>query len=225
MVTFLSASKSIFVQDVRKCIAVVSFLGLTACATTSNKSNEPSEPRESNSSVSSKEGSPVSSKKRNPQDPGLDQKMGTALTSPLSDLNLVRTSIPVILISAQKAPYALKETDSCETHLAELDALNDVLGSDLDELKYDDKGNLIEQGGAALGDAAVGALRGVTEGVIPFRSWIRKLTGAERYAKDVAAASMAGLVRRAFLKGVVKMKTCTLPKVEKMSDSTPSTNQ
>lgn len=222
MVTFLSASKSIFVPDVRKCIAVVSLLSLTACATTSNKS---SEPNESNSSVSSKEGSPVSSKKRNPQDPGLDQKMGTALTSPLSDLNLVRTSIPVILISAQKAPYALKETDSCETHLAELDALNDVLGPDLDELRYDDKGNLIEQGGAALGDAAVGALRGVTEGVIPFRSWIRKLTGAERYAKDVAAASMAGLVRRAFLKGVVKMKTCTLPKVEKVPDSTPSTNQ
>lgn len=210
MMTFFTASKSIFLQDVRTYVAVVSLLGLSACATTSTESN--SSPKAS----SHAEGSHAVTKKKNPQDPSFDQKMGNALTSPLSDLNLVRTTIPVILISAQKAPYAVKENDTCASHIAELEALNEVLGTDLDELKYDDKGNLIEQGGAALGDAAVGALRGVTEGVIPFRSWLRKLTGAERYAKDVAAASMAGLVRRAFLKGVVKTKSCTLPKVENL---------
>jgi len=44
--------------------------------------------------------------------------------------------------------------------------------------------------------------------VIPFRGWIRKLTGAERYSKRVAAAITAGAVRRAFLKGVRVMKNC-----------------
>jgi hypothetical protein len=67
---------------------------------------------------------------------------------------------------------------------------------------------LIEQGGEAAGAAAVDALQRTAEGVIPFRSWIRKISGAEQYSKRVASAIAAGTARRAFLKGLRVAKGC-----------------
>ncbi|HEY0819951.1 MAG TPA: hypothetical protein VGD46_14300, partial [Rhizobacter sp.] len=55
---------------------------------------------------------------------------------------------------------------------------------------------------------AVGSLRGAAEGVVPYRRWVRKLSGAERYSQDVAAAIAAGTVRRAFLKGQIAARSC-----------------
>ncbi len=43
---------------------------------------------------------------------------------------------------------------------------------------------------------------------MPFRGWIRRLSGAERHARDVAAAIAAGTARRAFLKGVGQGRIC-----------------
>jgi hypothetical protein len=37
---------------------------------------------------------------------------------------------------------------------------------------------------------------------------VRKLSGAERYSKQVAAAIAAGTVRRAFLKGMAQASAC-----------------
>jgi len=42
------------------------------------------------------------------------------------------------------------------------------------------------------------------ESLIPYRSWVRKLSGAERASKAVAAAISAGMVRRGFLKGMLQ---------------------
>jgi hypothetical protein len=46
---------------------------------------------------------------------------------------------------------------------------------------------------------------------VPFRGWVRKLSGAERYSKEVAAAIAAGTVRRAYLKGLGEAKGCAAP--------------
>jgi len=51
-------------------------------------------------------------------------------------------------------------------------------------------------------------LRSTTEGLVPFRGWVRKLSGAERYSKQVQAAIAAGAARRAFLKGLMAAKAC-----------------
>lgn len=45
--------------------------------------------------------------------------------------------------------------------------------------------------------------------MIPFRGWVRKLSGAERHSRKVEAAIAAGTVRRAFLKGVAITKDCS----------------
>ena len=62
-----------------------------------------------------------------------------------------------------------------------------------------------------VGDAANDALMGAAQSVIPFRGWVRKLDGAERHSREVAAAIAAGSVRRAFLKGVGQTLGCAAP--------------
>jgi hypothetical protein len=86
-------------------------------------------------------------------------------------------------------------------------ALDAALGADLDTPPTPSNPGLVERGG----DVAVGAVRSAAEGVVPFRGWIRKLTGAERYAKEVAAAIAAGTIRRAYLKGLGQAAGCTAP--------------
>lgn len=137
-----------------------------------------------------------------------------AVLTPLSDLNLVHAEIPAVLEAIQKRPYQLPSETSCEALISEIRALDAVLGPDLDTPPSESNPGLIERGteqakGAAVG-AAVGAIKHTTEGLVPFRGWVRKLSGAERYSKKVQAAISAGIVRRAFLKGVSVTEKCVL---------------
>jgi hypothetical protein len=135
-------------------------------------------------------------------------RISDAAATPLSDLNLVHAEIPAVLVEARKRPYLAPVDQSCAALAAEVRTLDEVLGADLDVPASASNPSLIERGGTVVGDAAVGAFRGAAEGVVPFRGWVRKLTGAERYSKEVAAAITAGTVRRAFLKGVRLMRGC-----------------
>ena len=134
--------------------------------------------------------------------------MENAAVTPLNDLNLVHAEIPSILIDAQKAPYAAPENLSCDGLSREIIALDTVLGPDLDAVNTRAKPDLVERGSVAVGKAAIGVLRGVTEGVVPYRRWVRKLSGAERYSKEVSAAIEAGTARRSFLKGMAYATAC-----------------
>lgn len=132
-----------------------------------------------------------------------------AVTSPLNDLNLVHGTIPSILKDAQKQPYALPVDRSCDALAADIRALDEVLGADLDTPAAAGKPSLIERGSSAASNAAAGALKGAAEGVVPFRGWIRKLSGAERYSRDAAAAIAAGTIRRAYFKGIRAGGNCS----------------
>jgi hypothetical protein len=132
-------------------------------------------------------------------------KLTTAATTPLRDLNLVDAPIPEVLVAAQRAPYALPADQSCTALSAEVRALDEVLGPDLDVQATTSNPGLIERGEGA----AAGALQRSAEGVVPFRGWVRKLTGAERYSARVAASIAAGTVRRAFLKGLAGGRGCS----------------
>lgn len=79
-----------------------------------------------------------------------------------------------------------------------------MLGPDLDAPATAGNPGLLDRGE----DAATGALQRTAEGVIPFRGWVRKLSGAERYARHVSAAITAGGVRRGFLRGMASAKAC-----------------
>lgn len=134
-------------------------------------------------------------------------RAGDAATTPLKDLNVVREAIPEVLQTARKAPYRLAPDTSCASSATEIAALDEALGPDLDAPRGAEAG-LLERGGDAAGDAAIGAVRRTAEDIVPFRGWVRKLTGAERHSREVTAAVIAGGARRAFLKGWRSAQGC-----------------
>lgn len=138
-------------------------------------------------------------------------QIATAASVPFNDLNLIRADIPPVLVAAQKAPYAVPVDRSCPALGNDVRALDAALGADLDTPATENNPSLIDRGSNAVSDAAGNALKGAAESVIPFRGWVRKLSGAERYSKDVAAAIAAGTIRRAFLKGLGHAAGCQAP--------------
>ena len=147
---------------------------------------------------------------KGPEDP-----LGRAVTAPLSDLNIVQAEIPPALVAARKAPYQAPVDASCDGIEEEVKELDAVLGADLDTRQTAINPSLIERGVDAASDTAidatVGSVRGAAEGIVPYRRWVRKLSGAEKYSQEVAAAIAAGLVRRSFLKGYGDARGCLVP--------------
>lgn len=133
-------------------------------------------------------------------------KITDAATSPLSDLNLIRTKIPPVLLEARKQPYAIPPEATCADLTAKVQELDAVLGPDLDSPSAGHESSLVEQGRSEAKNVAIGALRSTSESIVPFRGWVRRLSGAERHSREVAASIVAGTVRRAFLKGLMVSK-------------------
>jgi hypothetical protein len=137
------------------------------------------------------------------------QQIGEAVTAPLKDLNLIKTAIPVPLRNAHKNPYAIPTDASCAALAKEINALNELLGADLDTPATSKDESLLDR--INVVDESVSAIRKTTEGAVPFRNWVRKLSGAERKSKAVAAAITAGSIRRAYLKGIGQANKCQAP--------------
>ena len=134
-------------------------------------------------------------------------------TQPLNDLNLMQARIPSVLTAAQRSPYAIPPDDSCAALQTELLALDDALGPDIDASgSQDPDPGLMGRATEFVGEAAMDSMRGtvnsVVDGVIPVRSWVRRLSGAERHSRAVTAAIRAGTLRRPFLRGWALARGC-----------------
>lgn len=135
------------------------------------------------------------------------ERLGSIAATPLKDFNLSDTAIPPILLLAKAKPYAAPSDQTCPKLLAEVTQLDEVLGPDLDAPEAPPESKSA-RAVSAVGNAAMGAVQRTVEGAIPFRGWVRKLSGAERQSREVAAAIAAGTVRRGFLKGVALAHKC-----------------
>lgn len=135
--------------------------------------------------------------------------IGGAITAPLRDVNVVRTKIPTPLLEALAEPYARPMDKGCAAIVAQVSALDEALGTDWDVQNPEKprKDRMVEQAESG----AYGLMAGAAQGVIPFRGWVRKLTGAERHDKLVGNAIAAGRVRRAYLKGLGESRGCNPP--------------
>lgn len=120
--------------------------------------------------------------------------------TPMTDLNLSRTEIPALLAEAQQRPYSLHGLDKCDQLKRAVAEFDTVLGPDVD-LPQAERARLSS---GRIAQWAVGRF-------IPFRGLIREISGANRQQREVEAAIQAGLMRRAFLKGVGAARRCPYP--------------
>jgi hypothetical protein len=135
---------------------------------------------------------------------GGDNRVSDAAGEPFRDVGWTRENPPEVLIRAAEAPYALPSDTECSAILNEISALDLVLGPDLD------RSDELEE--EASFDAS-GLLSGAIGGIIglPYRRIIRRVSGAEGRESVLRDAIRAGMVRRAFLKGVAVAACAPVP--------------
>jgi len=128
------------------------------------------------------------------------------LTQPFNDLNLVRTEIPDELKRVQQAPYQRGSPFTCSSIAAEISTLDQILGPDIQSGNSASDDPIISREAAER--AARDAARSAASGWIPFRGLVRQVSGAERHARALKEAVLAGNVRRAYLKGLLESAPC-----------------
>jgi hypothetical protein len=148
------------------------------------------------------------STQKNTEKNDVPKQIGAAVIAPLNDLNLIETVIPIALRNAQKNPYAIPTNTNCDALSKDILALNEALGADLDTPVTQKDEGLLERN---VISESVSAIRRTTESVVPFRNWVRKLSGAERKSNAVKSAITAGSIRRAYLKGLGQAHKCLPP--------------
>ena len=138
---------------------------------------------------------------RHAQGPPPATESSQALNSPVRGLSLARREIPEVLLTALQAPYALPPTRDCATLGTEIGTLDAALGPDADlDLPSGDRNDL----GWRL-------FAGGVKSLIPYFGWVRRLSGAERRDREAFAAREAGIIRRAYLKGLGEALACPAP--------------
>lgn len=140
----------------------------------------------------------------------LDKKVTKAVISPLSDFNVGNDDIPDILLNAKEQPYSLPENQTCSNLQKEIKDLDNVLGLDIDEVRTKIKLGLMQKGSELAENAAVSSIKRTVQDAIPYRNWVRKLSGAERHERKISSAIAGGKARRAFLKGYSVGAGCNL---------------
>lgn len=121
-----------------------------------------------------------------------------AATMPLRDVGLIKPDIPAPLARLQYPYESEKLLTGCSQVLYEIGELDAALGPET--YQPGAKESLSSRGVDAAVEGAVGAARDAAD-VIPFRSWVRRASGAAKADRDVARAIELGQTRRAFLRG------------------------
>jgi len=135
-----------------------------------------------------------------------------AVKAPLRDLNLTNDDVPPVLIRAYAKPYDTRGLESCQVILDQVSALDLALGPDIDIPRgATAQEDMFSKGRGMAGDAALDAVRSATTGVIPVRSWVRRLSGANRAEQEAKAIILAGSIRRGFLKAMGVQQHCDWP--------------
>lgn len=137
-----------------------------------------------------------------PEKPVLEKDLSPTdvVATPANDLNLRKDEIPPLLLTAQERPYVLRGITSCAQIGAAIGQLDAVLGEDIDLPR--ESRRRMQPGRVA---------QSVIGNFIPFRGVIREVSGANAHDRALQAAVLAGVARRAFLKGIGQGKGCRYP--------------
>ncbi len=141
-----------------------------------------------------------------------------AATGNLEDLNIKRREIPKLLEKLAANPYQPPPKYTCKSIKAELAELEPLIGPDIKprEVQVASSDGFVpdlenmemptqEEAEDGAHDAVMGLIRSQTD-ILPFRSIIRRITGADRHERNLNEAYQAGKLRRAYLKGLAESK-------------------
>lgn len=117
---------------------------------------------------------------------------------PLRDVGLVRPEIPLLLRNLQY-PYSTASLSNCEAVRREIAQLDAVLGPE--SYQPGPNRNIWDRSGDFIEDQTIEAAESTAADLIPFRSWIRRISGASRAERDALRAVANGQQRRTFLRG------------------------
>ncbi|MBL8537221.1 MAG: hypothetical protein JNM59_07435 [Hyphomonadaceae bacterium] len=121
-----------------------------------------------------------------------------AAYSPLRDVNLIRPEIPLLLRNLQY-PYSTVTLTDCAAVAREIGALDAVLGPESYQAGPDR--NVWDRSGDFVEEQAIEAAQDTAQDLIPFRSWVRRISGANRAEREALRAVANGQQRRTFLRG------------------------
>ncbi len=135
-----------------------------------------------------------------------------AAATPLRDVGLLRPDVPDALKDLTW-PYALPESASeptghCTAVAAEIAAMDALLG--IENYQSDEDQGLGARAGSAAGNYAVSTVADAAADVLPYRGWVRRLSGASKAERKAAAAYAMGEQRRTFLRGYAAGLGCSL---------------
>lgn len=123
--------------------------------------------------------------------------------APLNDLNLTGNTIPPEILAIMDDPYSLKGLRGCADYAREIAGITRIIGPDVDSA----------EARAASGTSTefvLGAAESAVMSLIPGRGIVRRVSGADAAQKRAQAATLAGQLRRAFLKGRASGLNCKL---------------
>lgn len=135
-----------------------------------------------------------------------------AATRPLRDLNLMKPKIAPELAAIMADPYAIKPLRNCRQLSNEVHRMTALVGPDVDDP------SLIGKKGRTPPEFLLDSAEGLTGSLVPGQGIIRQLTGANKAARQAAASRLAGQLRRAHVRGVMKARGCRIlppPRVAK----------
>jgi hypothetical protein len=121
-----------------------------------------------------------------------------AAMSPLRDVGLMRPEIPLALRNLNY-PYSTVTLTDCAAVTREIGALDAALGPE--SYQPGPGRNIWDRSGDFVEDQAIDYVEGTAQDLIPFRSWVRRISGASRAERDALRAAANGQQRRTFLRG------------------------
>lgn len=117
---------------------------------------------------------------------------------PLRDVGLMRPEIPLLLRNLQY-PYSTATLGDCTAVAREIANLDAVLGPE--SYQPGPNRNIWDRSGDFVEEQVIDAAEGTASDLIPFRSWVRRISGASRAEREALRAVANGQQRRTFLRG------------------------
>ena len=122
-----------------------------------------------------------------------------AAAIPLRDVGIIRPEIPPLLRTLNY-PYSTASLASgCPAVAYEVGQLDALLGPE--SFQPGPARNIWDRGGDFAETQTIDLAQDAAEGIIPFRSWVRRISGATAAEREALRAFANGPQRRTFLRG------------------------